>query len=93
MEIPKKYPYQGEWGQPISTHLLEREDYPVPGMIDMVWLSIVERKFYSLVEKLPKKDLEGLFGQSDEDSGEAVYEHIVVGMAPYGGVALWTHGF
>ena len=53
LEIPKKYPYQGEWGQPISTHLLERENYPMPGMIDMVWISIVERKFYSLVQKLP----------------------------------------
>ena len=93
LEIPKKYPYQGEWGQPISTHLLEREEYPVPGMIDMVWLSIVERKFYSLVEKLPTERSEELFGKTDEDSGEAVYEHIVVGMAPYGGVALWIHGF
>lgn len=93
LEIPKKYPYQGEWGQPISTHLLERENYPVPGMLDMVWLSIVERKFYSIVEKLPTDKLEELFGKKDEDTGEAVYEHIVVGMAPYGGVALWTHGF
>ena len=93
LEIPKKYPYQGEWGQPISTYLLEREDYPVPGMLDIVWLSIVEHKFYSLVEKLPTERLEELFGQTDEDSGEAVYEHIVVGMAPYGSVALWTHGF
>lgn len=93
LEIPKKYPYQGEWGQPISTHLLEREEYPVPGMIDMVWLSIVERKFYSIVEKLPTDRLEELFSQKDEDTGDTVYEHIVVGMAPYGGVALWTHGF
>ena len=93
LEIPKKYPYQGEWGQPISTHLLEREDYPMPGMIDMVWLSIVERKFYSLVKKLPVERLEELFGQADEDTGQPLFEHIVVGMAPYGGVALWTHGF
>lgn len=93
MEIPKKYPYQEEWGQPISTHLLEREDYPVPGMLDMVWLSIVERKFYSIVEKLPTDKLEELFSQKDEDTDDAVYEHIVVGMVPYGGVALWTHGF
>ncbi len=92
LEIPKKYPYQGEWGQPISTHLLEREDYPVPGLIDMVWISIVERKFYSLVQKLPVERLEKLFGQTDDDTGEPLFEHIVVGMAPYGGVALWTHG-
>lgn len=93
LEIPKKYPYQGEWGQPISTHLLEREEYPIPGMLDMVWLSIVERKFYSLVEKLPVKDMEKLFEQKDDKSKEGVFEHIVVGMAPYGGVAVWAHGF
>ena len=93
LEIPKKHPYKGEWGQPISTHLLEREEYPIPGMLDMVWLSIVERKFYSLVEKLPAKKIEELFEQKDEESGEAIFEHIVVGMAPYGGVAVWTHGF
>lgn len=93
LEIPKKYPYQGEWGKPISTHLLEREEYPVPGMLDMVWLSIVERKFYSLVEKLPVKRMEELFEQKDEGSGEARFEHIVLGMAPYGGVAVWTYGF
>ena len=93
LEIPKRYPYQGEWGQVLSTHLLNREEYPIPGMLDMVWLSIVERKFYSIVEKLPTDRLEKLFSQKDEDTGEAVYEHIVVGMAPYGGVALWAHGF
>ena len=93
LEIPKKYPFQGEWGQPISTHLLEREEYPVPGMIDIVWISIVERKFYSLVKKLPVERLEELFGQTDEKSGNPIYEHIVVGMAPFGGVAVWTHGF
>lgn len=93
LEIPKKYPYQGEWGQPISTHLLEREEYPIPGMLDMVWLSIVERRFYSLVEKLPVERMEELFEQKDDESGEVIFEHIVVGMAPYGGVAVWTHGF
>lgn len=93
LEIPKKYPYQGEWGQPISTHLLEREEYPMPGMLDMVWLSIVERKFYSLTEILPVEKMEELFGQKDDESGDVWFEHIVVGMAPYGGVAVWTHGF
>lgn len=92
LEIPKKYPYQGEWGQPISTHLLERELYPVPGLIDMVWLSIVERKFYSLMDRLPAKRLEELFEKKDDETEEAVFEHIVVGMAPYGGAAVWTYG-
>lgn len=93
LEIPKKYPYQGEWGQPISTHLLNREEYPVPGLLDLVWLSIVERRFYSIVQRLPVERMAELFGQIDEETKEPVFEHIVVGMAPYGGVAVWTHGF
>ncbi len=92
LQVPKRYPYQGEWGRPISTHLLEREEYPVPGKLDMVWLSIVERKFYSIQKLLPTEKLEEWFGQQDEESGEPRFEHIVVGMAPYGGVALWAYG-
>lgn len=93
LEIPKKYPYQGEWGKPLSTHLLDREEYPIPGILDIVWLSVVERKFYSLVEKLPIGRFEELFCQKNDKSGEPLYEHIVVGMAPYGGVAVWIYGF
>lgn len=92
MEIPKKYPFQGEWGLPLSRHLMNREEFPVPRKLDLVWLSIVERKFYSIEKMLPAERLEELFGQQDEESGEPRFEHIVVGMAPYGGVAVWTHG-
>lgn len=92
LEIPKKYPYQGEWGLPVSRYLLDREEYPIPGMIDIVWLSVVERQFYSLTEMLPVKRLEELFNVTNKETGEAVFDYIVVGMAPYGGLALWTHG-
>ena len=92
MEIPKKYPFQGEWGLPLSRHLMNREEFPVPRKLDLVWLSIVERKFYSIEKMLPAERLEELFGQQDEESGEPRFEHIVVGMAPCGGVAVWTHG-
>lgn len=93
LEIPKCYPYSSEWGKAANTHLTEREDYPLPGMIDILWLSIVERRFYSLVGKMPTAEFEQLFGEKEEESGEAVFEQIVLGMAPYGGVALWANGF
>lgn len=91
LEIPKRYPYGGEWGKPLSTHLLERERYPMPGKLDIVWLSVVERKFYSLTRQLPVKEWERLWEQTD-DKGAPLFEYIVVGMAPYGGVAVWFHG-
>ena len=92
LEVPKRYPYSGEWGQPVSTHMLEREEYPAPGMLDMIWLSVVERKFYSLLQKLPMERIIQYLERKDEADSTQLMQHIVVGMAPFGGVALWLHG-
>ena len=92
LEIPKRYPYSGEWGKPLSRHLMDRERYPMPGLLDIVWLSVTEGVFYSLMKILPTEQMEQLFSQTDKENGEPLFEHIVVGMAPYGGVAVWTHG-
>lgn len=92
LEIPKRYPYGGEWGEPESTHLLEREQYPVPGLLDMVWLSIVERKFYSLVHRLPVERITSHLEKTADSDGLQLMDYIIVGMAPYGGVALWLYG-
>lgn len=92
LEIPKRYPYGSEWGKPESTHLLEREQYPVPGLLDMVWLSIVERKFYSLVHRLPVECITSHLEKTADSDGSQLMDYIIVGMAPYGGVALWLYG-
>ncbi len=92
LEVPKRYPYRGAWGEIISSHLLEQELFPMPRRLDMVWLSIVERQFYSLEADLPTERMEELWQLSDPDTGEPLFTHIVVGMAPYGQVALWLRG-
>ena len=92
LEVPKCYPYSGTWGQVLSTSLPIQEVLSLPFRIDMVWLSIVERKFYSLEATLPVDRLKVLWQLTDEESGNTWFEYIVVGMAPYGGVAVWTHG-
>lgn len=89
IEMPKRYPFQGEWGKPVSTYLLDRQ-YPIPEMLDMVYLSVIERRFYSVEQHLPQKKMEELFAK--RVSGEPLFEYIVVGMAPYGGVAVWLYG-
>lgn len=93
MEIPKRYPYKGEWGEILSNHLLDKEDYYIPFKIDMVWLSIVESKFYSIETYMPVLGMEVLWKQENKVTGELLFTHIVVGMAPYGGVAIWFRGF
>lgn len=92
LEIPKRYPFSGEWGQVLSTHLLDDDNCPMPRVLDIVWLSIVERKFYSKQCRLPFNAMEKLWEEKDEDTGETRFSHLVVGMAPYGGIAIWMHG-
>jgi len=88
--IPKRIPFSGIWGEPTTTHLMNREDYPVPQMLDIVWLSIIERKFYSLTVKLStdifESNLKDIINVNKDD-----FTYVVLGMAPYGGLALWVY--
>ena len=81
LEVPKRFPLQGRWGEILSTQQLETDGLPMPRKLDMVWLSIVEQTFYSLEADLPTERMEELWQQTDND-GEPLYTHIVVGMAP-----------
>ena len=91
LEIPKQYPYKGEWGQCISDCIMLRDTYPMPYKLNLVWLAIVERKFYNLEEVFPQNGMEMVWEEFCHD-GVSTFTHIVVGMAPYGNVALWFYG-
>ena len=88
LSLPKCYPYRGEWGEILSTEILSRENYPMPIKLDMAWLSIVEQQFYQLETDLPAEQLQSVWSQASPET----FSHIVLGMAPYGGVALWCVG-
>jgi len=88
LPLPKCYPYRGEWGEILSTEILSRENYPMPMKLDIAWLSIVEQQFYQLETDLPAEQLQSVWSQASPET----FSHIVVGMAPHGGVALWCVG-
>ena len=88
LEIPKCYPYSGEWGSILSTVSQMREQFPVPQKIDLIWLSVVERQFYSVEKNLPSTKMEEVLNHFGNDC----FSHIVIGMAPFGGLALWMVG-
>lgn len=92
ISVPYCCPFSDEWGKPVSMYVDDEKAFPVPLFIDMIWLSLVENKFYSIEEDLPKDDIEQLLQEADEKDGQPLYIYIVVGMAPYGRVALWLHG-
>ena len=91
VNIPMKYPFSGEWGTILSTDLLLENTHPIPQKISILWLSIVEKKFYLLEDVLPKSEIEKLWNKKDEN-GDFLFTHIVVGMAMYGKLAIWLRG-
>ncbi len=92
IEIPKCYPYQGEWGEVLSNHLPGWELYPIPKSICLEYLSIVESKFYVVDSVLSYEKMMTKWTMKEEDSGMPMFTHIVIGMAPYGNVAIWVRG-
>lgn len=86
MELPKEMPFSGEWGKSDSVWETDTETYPLPRSIDMVWLSITEQTFYSVEKPLPLDKLKSLFLQENG----CLYDNIIIGMAPYGELALWV---
>ena len=88
LEIPKCYPFSGDWGVPLSKHLMDKEYYPVPQFLDMVYLSIIEGKFYSIEANLMGDKIMALWNSSKRIIKD---KYIIVGMAPYGGVAVWGY--
>lgn len=87
IEIPQKYPFHNGWGTLDSIYLLDDDLHHVPQYIDMVWLSIVENVFYSIISPVNKEVIQSYcFADNDEQ-----YNDILVGMAPYGGIAIWIY--
>lgn len=91
ISVPYCCPFADDWGKPVSMHVLEDKEFPIPSYIDMIWISLAENKFYSIEKELPTDELEQLFKEKDT-TGDLVYYYIIVGMAPYGHIAIWVHG-
>lgn len=82
---------RGDWGDATAPTIIDKHTYPFPVSLSLKWGAVTEKKAYALEATLPKEQLEKLWQQKDED-GEPLYEFIVVGVAPYGGIAVWLRG-
>ena len=89
IEIPYQYPLQGEWGKPLSNVFEEPKNHDIPKNLDLVYLSIVEEKFYSLEDNIPTEKFNTRWDDIQNGLYDGTLPHIVVGLAPYGLVVLW----
>lgn len=85
LSIPECLPYTGEWGNNETVSFLEESNHLLPKGIHVIYLSIVERKFYIVNDSLPIENIYSLWNHGN-------FNKVVVGMAPYGGIAIWLNG-
>ncbi len=88
-DIFQQYPFGGEWGKTMTDNVNLREEMPLPVLLDIVYLSIVEEKFYCLSLPFNSQELNKIFNQFESVVNDEERMHLIVGMAPYGGIALW----
>lgn len=92
VEVPYMYPLCGEWGQPVSRVYKNHTEKSLPQAMDLVYLSIVERRFYSLEKNINENNINQKWNIIKATLENNVLPYFVVGFAPYGLVALWING-
>lgn len=83
--VPRESPFQSEWGLSNSFGYALDDEHSEPESIDCIWLSLSEQKFYSLERSLKGEMIAQLVNKASED------QTIILGMAPYGRLALWVN--
>lgn len=91
IEIPYQYPLQGEWGKPLSNVFEEPQNHEIPKKLDLVYLSIVEEKFYSLEENVSIERFQRGWDAVHKGAFDEQPPYIVVGLAPFGLVVQWIN--
>ncbi len=83
-------------GQPGMTYSLNSEAYyPLPTGLDIVWLSLVDKRFYEAEVDFPVDTLRRLMeegyinGKGEKES----YHYINVGFIPGGRIVIYLHGY
>lgn len=85
-DIPKIKNFNGEWGEIGNTTYFDSDNIEsVLTEFQMIYLSYSEHKFYQINYKF-QLELENIFSKISSDP------ILLVGMAPYGGVAIWVRG-
>ena len=88
IEIPQQYPFKGDWGIPQTSLLEGPKEYHGPFKLDLVYLSIIEQKFYSIEVIIPHEKFINTYAVIRRDKKESI-PYLVIGMAPYGLISVW----
>lgn len=83
IEVPRESVINGSWGRPAYFEYNEPCDYSRFEAIDVVYISIIEKRAYELAAKFSQCPISK--ATENEDS------MLVIGLGPFGVVALWNY--
>ena len=94
--VPDRRDAANGWGVQGSLHVVEPYRKPLPTALALRWFSYTEDRFYEGRFDLPAERLQAMFAaglpQARLTDGKAVFDRIIVGMAPKGLLAVWVAG-
>lgn len=85
--ILKKFPFAGKWGCISGVNCRLNDYHSLPKGLDIIYLSISERKFYNVEEIFDLDLLKNIFNILMNEGKTTI--KLIVGMAPEGRVAVW----
>ena len=81
-----------DWGYAPIVHILGGALYPLPSAFNITWLSVVEKQLYQYRKTINVHEAEKKWHEDKDDSWNSCLQ-ILIGLAPYGGVAIWFRGY
>ena len=78
-----------DWGVPSTLVVKTSETFPFPVRLVMRRISPIEKKVFEIAESLDLARAEELWEKQNNNYPDNSFRQYMVGIAPYGGVAIW----
>lgn len=78
-----------DWGVPSTLKLKVMEKHPLPVRLEMRWIPFMGDQYYELSATLDQAKAEELWEKQQRDFPKAPFDQYMIGIAPFGGVAIW----
>lgn len=80
---------KGDWGDIYPMSIITKETFTLPKIVKLRWITLVDVKCYEITAELDTERLEKMWAEQEKQFPESPFKYIVVGIAPYGGIAIW----
>lgn len=79
----------GDWGDIYPFVMYKNSTSPLPNKLKLRWITDTDQKCYELEAMLDTTKMEKLWEEQEARCPNVPFKYVVVGIAPYGEVAVW----